>query len=133
VNKRYYKKKGASFKEKLRCPLCGKLSPIGYFNINHQFGVYRQWFYGKGDIRWFFVKKTIEFMDTLKESIVNRLLELLYHFTNQRYYSQFELDIIIQDYEKKLATHTLICTPRTIPTIRTVIKPNIIPNKVVID
>lgn len=133
MHKRYYVKKGASFKERLRCPLCGKLSPIGYFSQNHVFGVYRQWFCGRGCIRWEFADKDASFMQILKESIVERLLDLLRHFTGQKYYSQSEIDDVVEQYERKLAEKTLVFVPTTKPSMKCTIKTNVKPYKVVVE
>lgn len=116
MNKRYYKKKGPSFKDRLRCPLCGKLSAIGYFSQNHQFGVYRSWFFGRGDIRWELLSKSNSFMSALKESIVGRLLDLLKRFTGQRYYSQSEVDFLLgRNIKPNVVTGVTVKGIRTIP------------------
>ena len=134
MNKKYYKKKGPSYKERLRCPLCGKISPIGNFSQEHLFGVY-QWRYGgKGDIQVTLVAKPVNFMLLLKDSLKDRFLKLLEKFTGTRYYSQYELDDIIEQYEKKLAENTLQVYPGIKSSIA--IKPDlpisIIPKKVVV-
>lgn len=92
VNKRYYTKRGASYRERLRCPLCGKISRIGFFSQEHQFGFYRYRYGGRGDISVELIDKGYIFMDALKKSFVNRFLSLLEGFAGCKYYSQFEVD-----------------------------------------
>ena len=77
MNKRYYKKKGASYKERLRCPLCGKLSPIGYFSQDHAFTVVRYRYGGKSDISVMVIDKDPVVMMHITNSIVQRLKDLI--------------------------------------------------------
>jgi len=125
MDKRYYKKKGASYKERLRCPLCGKLSDIGFFSQNHQFGIYRFCFAGYKKISCRLVKKTPEFMKFLRESLIDRFLELLKTFAGCKYYSQHEMDELVDHYNKLLAKQHFI--PPTKPSMMIPQKPSIIP------
>jgi len=77
-----YKKKGATYKEVVRCPLCGKLSPIAYFNLDHKFGVYQFKFAGRSSISCKLLNKSFEFMEALKESLVNRMEEIIEEFSS---------------------------------------------------
>lgn len=133
MNKRYYVKRGASYRETLRCPLCGKLSPIGYFNQMHHFGVYRFCFAGRGKISCELVVKDISFMQELKESIIIRFLDLLKHFSGQRYYSQEDINILLIEQRRLLAKETLSFVPPTFPKIKPVIKCVVKPYKVVVE
>jgi hypothetical protein len=141
VDKRYYKKKGPSFKERLRCPLCGKISAIGYFSQKHLFGVYRFGFAGRGKISCELVKKDIESINILKDRLCNRFLFLLEEFKGCKYYSQYEVDKIIDQYKELMAQKNMRCFPNIHPKIYPTITPNInttlkvkiIPKKVVIE
>lgn len=97
MNPRYYKKKGTTYREVLRCPLCGKLSKVGYFSQDHSFGVYRFGFGGRGKISCQLVDKDPIVMRTLKEGLVGRFLDLLKKFTGERYYSQSEVDLLMNN------------------------------------
>jgi hypothetical protein len=85
MNSRYYKKRGSSFKERLRCPLCGKISEIGYFSQTHRFAIYRYLYAGRGRISVTEVQKSNELMVALRLQIVGRLLQLLKMFTGLDY------------------------------------------------
>lgn len=85
MNKRYYKKKGASYKERLRCPLCGHIREIGYFSQDHRFAIYRYTFAGRGKISCAEVVKPSDFMTALIKDMVGRLLDLIQRFTGVRY------------------------------------------------
>jgi len=117
MNKRYYKKKGASHKERLRCPLCGKLSLIAYFSIDHRLDICRYTYAGRGKISVAVVLKDATFMQTLKQSIAGRLKELLEQFTGLKYFSELELSKSI-----KTTTRPMIIA-KPVPMIAT----NIIP------
>jgi hypothetical protein len=117
MDKRYYVKRGATHRERLRCPLCGKLSPIGYFSQEHLFSVYRFCFAGYSNISCVRVAKDREFMSVLTERLVGRLLHLLKRFTNQRYYSQEEVDVLLINQRSHLARETLSFVPPTFPKI----------------
>lgn len=137
MNKRYYVKKGASYKERVRCPLCGKLSPIGYFSVDHLFGIYRDRFGGRGDISCTLVDRGAEIMAALKEGISRRLKELLEQFTGMKYYSEIEMSKALKTAAKPvIATITVPVAKPSIAAIPAhVIKPhtsaNIRPLKVV--
>jgi len=146
MDKRYYVKKGPSYRERLRCPLCGKMSPIGYFSQSHLFGIYRFCFAGRGKISCEPIDKGPTFMQFLTDSIVNRLLDLLKKFTGQRYYSQEDLDSILYDQRRLSAKDTLSSVPQTftkiipvaipskiIPVAVTSVKGNVKPYKVVVE
>ncbi|GAI45991.1 unnamed protein product, partial [marine sediment metagenome] len=107
MNKRYYVKKGPSYRERLRCPLCGKLSSIGYFSQDHVFGIYRYVYAGRGKISVDKIDKGSTFTQFLTDSIVTRLLDLLKRFTGQRYYSQEDLDSILCNQRRLSAEDTL--------------------------
>lgn len=131
MNKRYYVKKGASYKDRIRCPLCGKISPILNFSMEHLFGVFRYWFKGRGDISCEMLKKDITFMVTLYEDISKRLLDLLEQFTNMKWHSQDEVDDIINRYEKRIAELTLTNGPQGV--VASVTSPGMRAYKVVIE
>jgi hypothetical protein len=84
-NSKYYKKKGATKSEVLRCPLCGKVSEIRNFSQVHRYGIYCYTFGGVGKISFGAVEKSTEFMTALNESIASRLIEILYQLTGKRY------------------------------------------------
>jgi hypothetical protein len=128
MNKRYYKKKGPSYKERLRCPLCGKLSPIRNFSQDHYFGIFRCWFKGKGNISWEYSNKEPNFMKVLVSDIVKRLLSLIKEFTGEHYYSQTEVNKMLLEHGiiKSVKLNIVPDTIRLYPDIR------IVPNKVVI-
>ena len=117
MDKRYYKKKGASYRERLRCPLCGKLSDIGFFSQDHQFGVYRFCFAGYKKISCKLVIKSLQLMTFLKEDLATRMLEIIQEFTGVKYYSQEEVNTIRDTYERRLAEVTLYSKPKIFPTI----------------
>jgi len=146
MNKRYYVKKGPSYRERLRCPLCGKLSLIGYFSQDHVFGIYRYIYAGRGKISVGAIDKDPTFMKFLTDSIVGRLLDLLKKFTGQRYYSQEALDSILCEQRRLSARDTLSSVPSTfskiipvaipsevVPIAISSVKGNVKPYKVVVE
>ncbi len=88
MNKRYYKKKGPSFRERWRCIFCGKLSDPKKFSQTHHLGIYRFIFAGRGKITCELIQKDPFTVQAIKEFLVGRFLELLEQLTGMRYYSQ---------------------------------------------
>jgi len=77
---RSYKKTGvATARDKIRCPCCGWIVPASRFNLGkeYDFGVFRYWFCGKGDIRVEKVTFSIDEVDMLNKSLIARLREVI--------------------------------------------------------
>lgn len=130
MDKRYWVKKGTTYREVLRCPLCGKLSKISYFSQDHQFGVYRFGYGGRGKISCSLVDKPSDFTKALIDSIVTRLLYLLKKFTGQKYYSQTEVDHLCGVYNVVPSPRPVVIYPVTTARINGI---KVIPQKVVVE
>lgn len=121
MDKRYYKKKGETCKEMIRCPLCGMHRRIIYFSQTHLFGIYQICYGGYKKIAWRLIEKSPEVMIILREDIAKRLLELLEEFTGIKWFSQDEVNDIVSEYKRMIAVNTLTVIPSGMatPTVAT--------------
>ena len=123
VSNKNYVKRGPSFREVLRCPLCGKLSRIGFFSHDHQCGFYRFRFGGRDDISCEIVDKDYSFVSALKKSFIGRFLSLLEGFAGCKYYSQFEVDKML--FERGSSFTAPVFSKLYVPTFSRAVAPNV--------
>jgi hypothetical protein len=57
----------------IRCPVCGKLSRAGNFDVEHKIGMKKQEVGGRGHIRWFDAVLSVSDYNTLCERLISRL------------------------------------------------------------